>query len=222
MNNETSLDRKLVGQSLYDQLRNDITIGDLKPGEKLKLNQLKARYGVSVNTLRETLMRLVVEGFATFEDQKGFGVAAASLADLEELIELRVLLEVEGVRKSFEHSSTLIDWKSKVLSAHFKLNQLELKMMEDRYAHMAEWGAADRAFHQALVSNCGSKQLIRYHSSIIEQYMRYQVLALHERPFRGESVIEEHKALVQLLLDDQVDELILRLKEHIQRGQQEA
>ena len=55
-------ERKLVGQSVYEQLRSDIVTGTLSPGEKLKLNALRLRYSVSVNTLRETLVRLVSDG----------------------------------------------------------------------------------------------------------------------------------------------------------------
>jgi len=60
----------LVGQSVYEQLRSDIVTGKLAPGEKLKLNALRLRYSASVNTLRETLMRLVSDGFVLFVDPK--------------------------------------------------------------------------------------------------------------------------------------------------------
>ncbi|MDN2658851.1 GntR family transcriptional regulator [Neptunomonas phycophila] len=218
MNN--ALDRKLVGQAVYEKLRNDIVTGHLKPEQKLKLNQLKETYNVSVNTLRETLMRLVAEGFVSFEDQKGFRVIPVSIADLEELIELRGTLEMLGLEKSFERRDTLIDWKSRLISAHFRLSCAEKLMMEDEAQHVTAWEKADRDFHTAIVSNCGSKQLIRYHASVIELYMRYQVLALSQRPFRGKEVMAEHQELVQRLLDDDIEGAKSLLSLHISRGSQ--
>lgn len=44
-----------TGERAYRQIRSDILFGRLQPGEKLKLDRLKASYGASVSTLRELL-----------------------------------------------------------------------------------------------------------------------------------------------------------------------
>ena len=51
-------DVSTVGQSVFSEIRNDILQGVLLPGMKLKLSSLQKDYGVSINTLRENLMRL--------------------------------------------------------------------------------------------------------------------------------------------------------------------
>ncbi|GGN22461.1 MULTISPECIES: GntR family transcriptional regulator [Marinomonas] len=211
-------DRKLVGQSVYEQLRSDIVTGKLAPGEKLKLNALRLRYSASVNTLRETLMRLVSDGFVLFVDQKGFSVKPVSTADLCELLELRQMLELSGVRKSMANKVGHMEWKSALISAHFRLNCVEKQMMEDETSHVQAWEKVDRDFHITMVSHCGSQQLIRYHASVIELYMRYQVLALHRRPFRGQASMEEHHQLLKCLLEDDVENAVSILDSHIQKG----
>jgi DNA-binding GntR family transcriptional regulator len=218
MRMNTVVDRKLVGQTAYESLRNDIVAGKLSPGQKLKLNELRASYGVSVNTLRETLMRLVSDGFVAFEEQKGFRVNPVSMSDLDELIELRVQLEILGLKKSMANSRNRMDWKSALISAHYRLGCMEKLMMEDESTHVREWEKADRDFHMTIVSNSGSNQLIRYHASILELFMRYQVLALKKRPFRGEAVADEHQQLVKLMLDDRLDAATVLLTEHIHKG----
>jgi len=47
-------------------------------------------------------------------------------------------------------------------------------MMENESLHVQAWEKADRDFHVTMVSHCGSLQLVRYHASVIELYMRYQ------------------------------------------------
>ena len=216
----TTEEKKLVGQTAYETIRFDIVNGNLAPDEKLKLNALQKRYGVSVNTLRETLMRLVSEGFVLFEDQKGFRVRPVSLADFEELIELRSTLELLGLRKSMNNTKNLIEWKSRLISAHYRLTVAQKGMMASEATNAADWEKADREFHMAIVSNCGSNQLIRYHSSVLELFMRYQVLALKKRPFRGQAVVDEHQKLLDSLLNDDQEGAVNFLDDHISKGAQ--
>ena len=66
--------RELVGRFLNERgvnivvpedqrIKHDIIFGELDPGAKLKLDDLKQRYSASLSTLRETLNRLASEGF---------------------------------------------------------------------------------------------------------------------------------------------------------------
>ena len=52
----------------YAQLRDDIVTGRLLPGEKLRVEHLKARYGVSAGTLREAITRLASDALVATED----------------------------------------------------------------------------------------------------------------------------------------------------------
>ncbi|MGB1092090.1 MAG: GntR family transcriptional regulator [Oceanobacter sp.] len=213
----STAEKKLVGQSALEAIRNDIISGDLTPGSKLKLNALQQRYGVSVNTLRETLMRLVSEDFVEFKDQKGFRVKQVSLQDLEELIELRSTMEILGLKKAMARKTDLMNWKSQLISAHYRLSCAQLKMLSDDSAR-DEWLNADRAFHMVIVAGSGSTQLIRHHGIILELFMRYQLLALQTHPFRGQAVIDEHKELLDRMLEDDLDGAIECLTSHINKG----
>src|ERR1043165_5165458 len=74
-----------VGDAAYSRLRADILGGELLPGMKLKLDALRDRYEVSVNTLRETLSRLAADGLVEAEGQRGFTVASPPGAALARL-----------------------------------------------------------------------------------------------------------------------------------------
>jgi DNA-binding GntR family transcriptional regulator len=80
-----------VAETTYDAIRNDIVFGRLKPGEKLKLERLRTRYGASVSTLREILSRLAADGLVLAEGQRGFEVTPVSASNLRELSDLRKL-----------------------------------------------------------------------------------------------------------------------------------
>ena len=64
-----------IGSSTYKKIKRDIIFGELKPSSKLKLDEIKKKYPVSLSTIRETLNRLSSEGFVVAEEQRGFFVS---------------------------------------------------------------------------------------------------------------------------------------------------
>ena len=184
-----------IGESAYRQIRTDILFGRLHPGEKLKLDRLKSQYGASVSTLREILNRLASEGLVVAEGQRGFEVAPVSPENLREIAALRQLLECYALELSFAVGD--IDWEARVVSAHHKLRQMELRMMEGDRSVTQQWKQYDWEFHQALISACGSRVLMDTHASIFDKYLRYQMISL---TFRGQIAADEHKALLEAAL----------------------
>src|SRR5271169_7041251 len=90
---ESSQQPSTITEAVYARLRTDILLGEWKPDDRLRLDRLRQRYAASVNTLREALSRLVSEGLVANEGQRGFTVVGASLADLQDITEMRSLLE---------------------------------------------------------------------------------------------------------------------------------
>ena len=115
-----------VAETTYDTIRDDIVAGRLKPGERLKLERLRTRYGASVSTLREILSRLASDGLVVAEGQRGFEVTPVSAGNLRELSDLRKLLESTALELSFAAGD--MDWEGRVVAAHHKLHQMEREM----------------------------------------------------------------------------------------------
>ena len=90
LSNQTEGERAgTLASSVFDKMRNDILSGELPPGEKLRVEYLRTRYGVGASPIREALNRLSVDGVVMRVDQKGFRVAEVSVAELDELIKTR-------------------------------------------------------------------------------------------------------------------------------------
>ena len=62
-------------EAAYWRLRDDIIAGVLAPSEKLKIEHLRRTYGFGASALREALSRLVSEGLADTEAQRGYWVS---------------------------------------------------------------------------------------------------------------------------------------------------
>jgi GntR family transcriptional regulator, carbon starvation induced regulator len=200
-------DAETVGDEGYRRIRSDIIFGRLQPDQKLRLEALKERYGVSISTLREILSRLSSEGFVVAEGRRGFEVAPVSATDLRELAELRVLLESHAIEQSFERGDT--EWEGRVVSAHHKLAVVEQRMGASKREN-ALWKRYDEEFHQALISNCGSKALVEAHRRVFDRYFRYPMIWADRR---GIEPIKQHRQLMECALarDSKRAKAILRV-----------
>lgn len=206
-----------VGESAYRQIRADIIFGHLAPEEKLKLDSLRKRYGASVSTLREILNRLTSEGFVVAEGQRGFEVAPISQENLKEISALRKLLECHALDLSLRNGD--MDWEGGVVAAHHKLSQMEQRMIAGDLSVKETWKRYDWEFHQAMIRACGSQSLIEIHGAIFDRYLRYQMISL---TFRGRTVAEEHRQLLEAALKRDSDRAQELLRRHIDNGVEDA
>jgi len=191
---ERGEEAEAVSDDGYRRIRSDIVFGRLRPGQKLKLDGLKETYGVSVSTLREILSRLTAEGFVLAEGRRGFEVAAVSIENLKELAELRLLLESHAMEVAFANAD--VEWEGRVVSAHHKLASTE-RLMKSEIGEPEQWKRYDSEFHQALISNCGSRVLMEAHALVFDKYFRYQMVAFN---YRGGEPAVQHKALLDCAL----------------------
>jgi len=206
-----------VAESSYRQIKADIIFGRLAPGQKLKLENLKAAYDTSVSTLREILNRLTSEGLVIAEGQRGFDVAPVSEADLREIAALRLLLEEHALEQSFERGD--VEWEAALMAAHYKLARMEEVMATGDTSKAEDWKRYDWEFHQALISACGSRLLMDMHSAVFDKYLRYQMVALS---YRGNVAEIEHRQLLEAALARDSATAKLILQRHIQGGVEHA
>jgi len=205
-----------AGDVAYDRLRADILGGALLPGMKLKLEALRGRYDVSINTLRETLSRLAADGLVEAEGQRGFTVMPASLADLIDITETRRLLECHAARLSIERAD--LEWESRLVAAYHKLSKAEERVVEDPENNADLLETYNREFHIALISGCNSRWLLHFHRMMYDQSLRYRMLAFRVKDFPRDQSRREHKQILEAALARDVDVLVAVLGTHITKG----
>jgi len=202
-----------ISSITYGLIKKDIIFGKLKPSAKLKLDNLKNNYNASLSTIRETLNRLSSEGFVQAEEQRGFFVNPFSKNDLIEISNLRVLLECHAIKLSINRGDT--NWEGNLVASHHKLHLLEKEMQKDYKKNREEWKRYDWEYHLALVSNCGSKNLLHLHSILYDKSIRYQ-MAVAE--YRGSEAVEEHKKIFTAAIERNSEKASDILKTHIIKG----
>jgi DNA-binding GntR family transcriptional regulator len=193
----------------YAQLRDDIVEGRLAPGEKLRVEHLKARYGVGAGTLREAITRLVSDALAVAEGQRGFRVSPMAASDLEDLTRLRVHIEIDALRQSIRHGDAA--WRAQLQQAYDELSAVEQPIHP---AQRRRWEALNTRFHEALIAAQASPwtlKVLRLLSRHGERYRRY-VIGI---PDSGRDVHAEHREIYLLAMAGQEARAALALEAHI-------
>ena len=205
--------QETVGEVAFRRIRQDIISGVLPPGSRIRLEQAKDRYLVSVPTLREILSRLATENLVVAEGQRGFQVSPASRRELLELADLRILLECHAIELSFTAGD--LDWEARLVAAHHKLSAIEARLLKGDSSRTVDWVRFDWEFHQALVSSCNSVTLMIALSSVFDRFLRYHLLA---ESFRGKPVVDDHRRLFELAMQRDVAAAQAMLVQHVQNG----
>jgi GntR family transcriptional regulator, carbon starvation induced regulator len=200
-----------LASSVYNELLVDILEGKLKPGHKLRLQALKDDYKVGNSPLREALNRLSANGMVIREENKGFRVSPASVAELQELVTTRCWLEEIAVRESIKNADDNYD--ERIVLAYHRLSRIAPN--EDGSWDSPEQENRHREFHQALLSACGSSILLGYCSELHEQTLRYRKLAAVVK-YREGAEGSEHRAIRDAVLDRDADKAVELLNAHFQ------
>jgi GntR family transcriptional regulator, carbon starvation induced regulator len=198
-----------VGDEGYGRIRADIIFGRLEPGQRLRLETLKQDYGLSIATLREILNRLTSDRLVLAEGKRGFEVAPVSIEDLQELGELRQLIESYAIDQSFARGD--VEWEGRVVSAHHKLASTE-RLIASRPDVTELLKRYDGEFHQALISSCGSSAMMEMHADVFDRFVRYQIISAD---FSDQTPARQHAEMLECALTRDVERAKSLLAAHV-------
>lgn len=202
-----------IAGTVEARLRQQILHGSLAPGARLNLDRLKEEMGVGLSPLREAVTRLVSDGLIEVAAQRGYRVAPISVANLDEINALRVELEPYALRRSIANGD--LDWEAAVMAALYRLNKTD-RIAGDN-ASLAEWEAANNAFHLALIERCDMPLLLKMYKSLVSLNDRYRHIYLQAVGIQRE-VIDEHTAIAEAAVERRADDAAELLCRHIERS----
>jgi DNA-binding GntR family transcriptional regulator len=90
-------DRQSLREQIANVLRAAIVAGQMRPGVLYSVPTLAERFGVSATPVREAMLDLAKEGLVDSVRNKGFRVTELSDKDLDDITQLRALIEVPTV-----------------------------------------------------------------------------------------------------------------------------
>jgi len=197
---------------VYERLKQAIVGGQLPPGTRLVTTELAQRWAVSPTPLREAFQRLEGLGLVELNSQRGARVAPISVAEAEEIYELRLELDPWALRRSLEQSDAA--HRAEVAAAYERLVEVISRHPSCGARTLLE---AHSAFHTLLLARCPSAWLRRLTSLLADHSQRYQLLNARYSQRVRESMVE-HEHLREAVFAGNVEQGVRVLTEHLHGG----
>ncbi|MEN0139137.1 MAG: GntR family transcriptional regulator [Rhodococcus sp. (in: high G+C Gram-positive bacteria)] len=192
--------RKLVTANFQEQvadgLRQMIISGELGPGDALSEVNLAETFGISRTPVREALKQLQIEGLVEIRSRVGTFVAAPSRREVNELFEMKQLLEGAAARLMAARGNIpeLEAMKSNVADADAAV----LAGDTVRYAELV------REFHEILIIGADNGKLATHYRILMNQlaYGRLVKTSLAQPGRSLDSEREHHRVLDLIIAKD--------------------
>lgn len=198
------IERRNLGSDVYRILRDRILSQELKAGEKLSDLRLSSELGVSRTPIREALHQLAQDGVVIAEPNRGFFVATFTRKDLEEIFELRKVLEMYAIEHLGEADHT-----EELERALYELEHVE-RLIKNATTESEKLDAGeaflktDRGFHSWLVSTVGNKRMSTIVGGLWTQIAIFQQVD-GDIPEWMLVAVEQHRNLLNRLLEKDIE-----------------
>lgn len=177
-------------ETVLEKVRAAIITGELPEGAVLTAPTLGPRLGVSATPVREAMVDLTREGLVEGMRNKGFRVIGMSSAELDDLTEVRLLIEPPAMHR--------ID-RERIARATDDLVALADRCFDAATTgDLVEYLRTDRQFHALLLACTGNSQLADVANALRMRTRMYGITSLATSGRLAASAAEHHR-LVELL-----------------------
>ncbi|MEP9368892.1 GntR family transcriptional regulator [Xanthobacter sp. VNH20] len=187
---------------IYEQLRDIILSLGMAPGERFSERSLESRFDASRTPIRAALMRLETDGLVAREE-RGWMVTPISLAELEQAIEFRQVIEVEVVKLAcLRAQASDIDLIEEILASCTLAS------------HRSDWHRVGSDFHVELARLSGNRFYMRAVEDLMVRLSRARWLEVWDESGRERSW-SEHRSILGHIRAGAVQAAIEAVGEHI-------
>ncbi len=173
---------------VYEELRNLILTGKIKPGTRMMEIELAEDMGVSRTPIREAIRKLEKEGLVVIEPRKGAYASEVSVKDMEDILEVRANLEGLAAYLAAER---MTEAEKKALE------EVKIKFREAvSEGKMPEMISYDTKFHHMIVEASRNNHLIHMVEQLQELVLRFRYIYYKDFK-RAEDMIPEHKRIFE-------------------------
>ena len=179
-----------LAEKAYHVLRADIISCVLRPGQQVVQSKLAERYEIGTTPIRDALHRLALEGLVQPVPRSGYVITPITLTDIQEMFELRFLLESFAARMAATRGSE-DDLKEVARLADITY---VFKVRESILSHIA----LNADFHRAIAIAAGNQRIVDQLSVLLDELARLFYLAIDLKD-QSEAMRQEHLLLVEAI-----------------------
>ncbi len=196
---------------VFENLREAILEGNLKPGQRLMEVQLAEQLGVSRTPVREAIRKLELEGLVVMLPRKGAYVADVSLKDVIDVLEIRASLEGLAAYLAADRISDEDIKKLETIMQDFNQGKDEFDV--DTLLKK------DVEFHECIFKATNNSRLHQLINSLWEQVYRFRVTYISDYD-STKNIINEHQLILDAIKKRDSKLAKKYAQEHIEKAEQ--
>lgn len=211
--------RANLGQQVFDYLVDHIYEMDILPGSRLGVGEIAEQLGISRSPVRDALHLLVAEGLVEHSSASGYQVVEINRKYIEDVFAVRRALEPAALRLAAVELDTA---QVKALCATW--TKLQQNHLPATFHTLDTHIKADNDFHRTLGDLSGNHVLrdmmrkVIYKASWIRRWVYSNEIPVSHLA----TIAEEHLAILNALLDNDVECAVTLLDDHLIQGQAKA
>lgn len=205
----SKLDRVSLREQISAQIRAEIMAGGLEPDEIYSARNLAVRFGVSSTPVREAMMDLEAAGLVVPVPNRGFRVVAVRDADLRELAELRLMLEVPLVGRAAVGATA-----SEISRLRSLIERLDSDLASENYTGFLD---TDRALHLAYAQMSRNSRAPGLVAQLRDQ-VRVAAVAELARAHGLTRTVAVHRTIVEAIAARDAATAMNAMTEHLQES----
>jgi DNA-binding GntR family transcriptional regulator len=202
--------RQPLADSVYETVKAMVMDHEIKPGERIGIESIARALEVSPTPVREALARLTADGLVTKRSLVGYrATELLTKAGLEELFEMRLLLEPRAAALAAEHCE----------EAHLDRIEEILERMRacpyqgGSYAEYGDFAALDQLFHDTIAAASGRHLL---EDAVGRLHSHLHIFRLGGVPGAGELTVAEHDGILRAVLRRNPDRAADAMTKHLE------
>ncbi|MBM4330531.1 MAG: GntR family transcriptional regulator [Deltaproteobacteria bacterium] len=202
---------KMVILQVSEALRELITSGRLKPGEKLKEIEMANSLGVSRSPVREALRILELEGLVEITPRRGAYVHLITMEDVKDIYQTREMIE------GFAGFLAVENMTNEDIADIEKLWELMKGLSSNE--NLESYLAASSDFHNKIITCARNKKIEEIYQGIRNwvKFLRSYVLSYSGRMT---SSLEEHERIVEAIKKKDKYLVEQASREHVRKGRE--
>lgn len=199
------MEKKNLTQTTYQQIKNRLINLYYPPGSYLGEREVADAFGVSRTPVREAFQRLHHEGWLLIGEGKKIQVRPVTMADVEEIFEIRFLVE------NFSFQLLLDKGEPRVIAGQA---DSILNLMSQTPDDQLAFTQLDLQFHSTVISCGGYERIYRFWATVHEEAVRLGFMAMQGSD-RFSEVLKEHAAIVENLWNKNKEGVLTALNTHL-------
>src|SRR6056297_11083 len=197
-----------LGTSVYNELRQRLVDGRLKPGQRLREIELSDMLGVSRTPVREAIKRLESEGFAVYASRRGSIISELTPEQAAELYAVREILEGSAANFAARYAS----------ESEIQVLEHLLEKHRDAGEDPEALSQINRQFHHMMYRTAHNRYLLGLLSTA-QDYMLLLHKTTYHAPGRARTALEEHRRIVKAIKARDHAAAEAAAREHIREAQ---